>query len=214
MIDLTFDASAVGKPVATKPFDPATVSHTIDSVSVTAANKLDVVKDAPEMTGPALRFTKDSDEPHSPRVVLANVPGLVKNGKVRFTWDAEMNSFADSPKFPGFEALLTFALTDTSGKPFYNLCYLVGPDKTSGFFGALGDKIGTWTMGKKQQIEVLIDLDAGTASVKIDGNAAGTDQKFTATDGLRLIQFSDGAGLAFYGSKFTATIAHFKMTWL
>ncbi len=171
-----------------------------------------MVAGKPDFDSQALRFTKTSDEPRTPKAVLVNSPGLIKSGKVRFAWESELNSFEASAKFPGYEALLTLALIDTTGKPFYTLSYLVGPDKASGFFGSLGQKVGSWTVGKKQQIELLIDLDAGTASVKIDGATAGDDQKFTATDGLRLIQLTDGAGLAFYGSKFTATVAHFKMS--
>ena len=212
LIDLTFNAAAVGKPPATASFDLSSVNHSVESIAVTDTNKLEVVNGAPDLVGPALRFTKGSEEPRTPKTVLVNSPGLVKSGKVRFTWEAKLNSFEASAKFPGHEALLTLVLSDATGKPFYTLSYLVGPDKTSGFFGSLGQKIGSWTVGKKQQIELLIDLDAGTASVKIDGASAGDDQKITTTDELRVVQFTDGAGLAYYGSKFTATVAHFKMT--
>jgi len=41
---------------------------------------------------------------------------------------------------------------------------------------------------------------------------AGTDLHFTPADGLRVVQFTTGNGLAFYGGKFTASLANFKMT--
>jgi hypothetical protein len=212
LIELTFDPSQAGSPPPTAPFNPGAVNHSLESTVVTDANKLEVVKDVPGFSGPALRFTKESEEPRTPKAVFVNSPGLLKTGKVRFTWDAQIDSFAPSAKFPGTEALLTFVVMDAGGKPFSVFYYLVDSTSAGGTFSNGGPKTGSWKIGAKQQFELLLDLDASTANAKVDGTALGTEQKFTATDGLRVVQFADGAGLAFYGSKFTATLANFKMT--
>jgi hypothetical protein len=211
-VDMNFDNVEAGSPPPAEKFQPGTVSHSLDSVSTTGSNQLLVIKDAPGFPGKALHFVKGSPEPRTPRAVFVNQPGLVKSGKVSFTWDAALESFTSSDKFPGFEALLSFGLMDAVGKPFFNLYYLVGPDKTTGVFGSSNQKLGSWTLGTKQQFEVTIDLDSSTAIVKIDGVEVGGPISLPTPDGLRLVQFSDGTGLAFYGSQFAATIANFKMT--
>jgi hypothetical protein len=212
LIDLTFEPGQAGSAPPTATFDPAKVNHSLESVSVTESNKLEVVKDAPGFPGLALRLVKDSEEPRTPRAVFVNSPGLLKTGKVRFTWEAQIESFAPSAKFPGSEALLNFVLMDAGGKPFFVFYYLVDNTNAAGSFSNGGPKAGSWKIGAKQKFEVVIDFDASTANAKIDGSAVGTEQKFSATDGLRVVQFVDGTGLAYYGSKFTATVANFKMT--
>jgi hypothetical protein len=212
LIDLTFEPSQAGSPPPTATFDSAKINHSLESVTVTDSNKLEVVKDAPGFPGLALRLVKESEEPRTPRAVFVNSPGLLKTGKIRFTWDAQMDSFAPSAKFPGAEALLNFLLMDAGGKPFFVFYYLVDSTNTGGNFSNGGPKAGSWKIGAKQKFEVVIDFDASTANAKIDGSAVGTEQKFSATDGLRVVQFVDGTGLAYYGSKFTATVANFKMT--
>lgn len=214
LIDLTFEAQEAGQPPTTESFQMDSVNHALESASTIDSNRLEVVKDAPNFPGKSLRFIKGSDEPRTPTAVLVNKPDLLTSGKVRFTWEASLDSFTPSEKFPGFEALLTFVLMDRFGKPVFNFYYLVGKDQESGSFGYGDQKSDTWHLGEKHAFEVTLDLDKNSASLKIDGADVASDISVPATGGLRVVQFSDGAGLAFYGSRFTATIGNFKMTQL
>lgn len=214
LIDLDLAAAQAGNPPPTETFNPDSVNNAIESTTLAEGNDIQVVSDAPGFPGKALRFIKGAEEPRTPSAVLVNHPGLVTSGKVRFTWEADLESFTAGEKFPGFEALLTFVLRDGGGKPFFTFYYLVDGTEAGGTFGCGGQKLGAWSLGTKQQFEVTLDLDAGTALVKVDGEQVGEEQKIDAQDGLRVVQFSDGAGLAYYGSKFTATMAKFKMTTL
>jgi hypothetical protein len=72
----------------------------------------------------------------------------------------------------------------------------------------------SWTIGAKQQFELVLDFDTGAATIKIDGTEYPLEQKLETGDGLRIVQFCDGTGLAYYGSKFTATLGQFKMVTL
>ena len=212
LIDLNFEAMDAGSPPPVSAGSlPAT--QALDSVFTTDNNKLKVVKDSPEFPGKALQFIKGAADPRTPRAVFANTVGLVTSGSVRFTWEASMNSFEASEKFPGFESTLSFVLMDAVGKPFFNFYYLVNSSQTAGIFGSMGKKLGSWSMGSKQQFEVTVDLDNGTAVIKVDGTEVGDETiHFERGEGLRVVQFTDGAGLAFYGSRFSATIDNFKMT--
>jgi len=214
-IDLTLESSTAGSPPAVEKFEKGSTNHTVQSLAVTDSNKVEVVVNAPNFSGKALQFTKAASDPRTPWAVLVNSPGLATGGKFRFTWEAEIDSFTSKEKFPGFEALLTFVLSDKTGTPFFNLYYLVGRDESSGVFASRNLKFGTWIAGQKQQFEVTVDLDEKTATIKIDGDQVGDVIHLPATmDGLRVVQFCDGTGLANYGGKFTATLAGFKMTQL
>lgn len=214
-IDLTLESSPAGSPPAVEKFEKGNVNHSVQSLAVTDNNKVEVVMNAPNFPGKALQFTKAAPDPRTPWAVLASNPGLATGGKFRFTWEAEIDSFTSNEKFPGFEALLTFVLSDKTGTPFFNLYYLVGRDESSGVFASGSAKFGKWVTGQKQRFEVMVDLDEKTATIKIDGEQAGDVIHLPATmDGLRVVQFCDGTGLANYGGKFTATLAGFKMTQL
>lgn len=215
LIDLSFESTEPKNEPTTEPFQMGIVNHTLESISVTDTNKLEVIKDAPGFPGKALHFTKGSAEPRTPAAVLVNKPGgLLSSGKVRFSWEAATDSFTASEKFPGFEALLTFVLMDRVGKPFFNLYYLVGKDQTSGVISSGDKKFGAWNMGEKQTFEVTVDLDKKTALIKIDGSEVSEEITLPDFDGLRVVQFTDGAGLAYYGGLFTATVGNFKMVQL
>jgi hypothetical protein len=211
LIDLTFESTEPNNPPVTEPFQTTQVNHTLESISVTANNRLEVVKNAPNFLGKSLRFIKGSPEPRTPTAGLVSKPGLITSGKVRFSWSAAIDSFTPGEKFPGFEALLTFVLLDRVGKPFFNLYFLVGKDLNSGILVSGTQKFGPWQMGEKQDFEVTIDFDKKTASVSINGTQVSDDMALPDADGLRVVQFTDGTGLAFYGSQFTATMGGFKM---
>jgi hypothetical protein len=211
-IDLNLDASEVRSAPPTAPFATGAISHGLAAVNVTAENKLEVAKDAEGFPGKALRFIKGSSEPRTPRAIFVNSPGLMTSGKVRFTWESAVHSFTASPKFPGFEALMNFGLLDATGTPFFSWYYLITGDSTGGIFGCGNQKLGKWAINQKQQFEIIIDLDSHKAEIKIDGTEVGSPVDIPAANGLRLVQFSDGTGLAFYGSTYTAMMAHFKMT--
>lgn len=210
-IDLTLDTAQAGSPPPLEKFDKGAVSHTVESLAVTENNKVLVLADAPNFPGKSLQFTKAAPDPRTPWAFLVNNPNLASAGKFRFTWEACIDSFNSSEKFPGFEALLTFVLCDRFGVPFFNLYYLVSRDESSGVFASGNKKFGQWYAGQKQKFEVELDLDAKTATIKIDGEQVG-DPVPIKGEGLRVVQFTDGTGLANYGSKFTATVSHFKMT--
>jgi len=214
-INLTLESSEVGKAPSTQPFDKGSVQTEVASLVVTENNKVEVVKD-PDFTGKALRFTKTAPDPRTPWAILANDPAMASSGKFRFSWEASINSFASVAKFPGFEALLNFVLLDRTGTPFFNFYYLVGRDETSGTFGSGNRKIFTpWTAGTKQKFEVDLDLDAKTATIKIDGEQVGDPVALPPNaDGLRVVEFTDGTGIANYDGNFTATVGNFKMTQL
>lgn len=215
LIDLNFESTEPKSEPATEPFQVGIVNHTLESTSVTETNKLEVIKDAPGFPGKALHFIKGSAEPRTPAAVLVNKPGgLLSSGKVRFSWEAATDSFTASDKFPGFEALLTFVLMDRVGKPFFNLYYLVGKDQTNGVISSGDKKFGAWNMGEKQTFEVTVDLDKRTALIKVDGSEVSEEIALPDFDGLRVVQFTDGTGLAYYGGLFTATVGNFKMTQL
>ncbi len=214
-IDLTLESSTAGSPPAVEKFEKGNVGHSVQSLAVTDNNKVEVVTNAPNFPGKALQFTKTAADPRTPWAVMASSPGLATGGKFRFTWEAQIDSFNSNEKFPGFEALLTFVLSDKTGTPFFNLYYLVGRDESSGTFASGNTKFGKWMAGQKQRFEVTVDLDEKTATIKIDGDQVGDVIHLPATmDGLRVVQFCDGTGLANYGGKFTATLAGFKMTQL
>lgn len=211
-ISLNLDSAEAGSPPPTAPFALGNISQSLESVSVTESNKLQVVADAPGFSGKALRFIKGSADLRTPSATFVNKPGLAKSGKVKFSWESDIESFSAGEKFPGFEALLTFVLRDGNGSPFFTLYYLVNSSQSGGIFGSGSRKLGTWSLGEKQKVEVVVDLDAKTSLVTVDDVPLGEFETLAPTDGLRVVQFSDGAGLACYGSKFTATIANFKMT--
>ncbi len=210
-IKLELDTAEPGSPPPLAPFMAGSVGHSLDTLTATEANRVVVAKDLPDFPGKSLHFIKESSEPRTPRAVFASSHGLVTSGKVRFTWDAALESFSASELFPGFEALLTFGLMDNVGTPFFNFYYLVGKEQTSGVFGCLGEKVGEWRAGNKQHFDLLLDFDAGAATITIDGKEAGV-VKFKAPEALRVVQFSDGTGLAFYGSQYKAVISNFTMT--
>jgi len=210
-IELELSTVEAGNPPPLASFQPGVVGHTLDDLVATDANRVVVASDLPEFPGKSLHFIKGSPEPRTPRAVFASSHGLVTSGKARFTWDAAIESFTASENFPGFEALLTFGLMDNVGTPFFNFFYLVDRDQNSGVFGCLGEKVGQWTAGNKQHFDLLLDFDAGTATITIDGKEAGV-VKFKAPEALRVVQFSDGTGLAFYGGQYNAVISNFKMT--
>ncbi len=212
LIDLNFESTEPNNPPVTETFQETGTNHTLETTNVTSGNKLEVVKDVTNFPGKALRFTKTSAEPRSPAAVMVNKPGFMSSGRVRFTWDAAMESFTPGDKFPGFEALLTFVLMDRVGRPFFNMYFLVGKDQTTGVIGCADQKFGTWSIGEKLSFAVTLDLDKKTAVVEIDGAQAGQEISIPDADGLRVVQFTDGAGLAFYGGQFTATVGNFKMT--
>lgn len=214
-INLTFESSDAGSAPFTQPFNKGSVQTEVASLAVTENNKVEVVKDA-DFTGKALRFTKTAPDPRTPWAILANDPAMANSGKFRFSWEACINSFASVAKFPGFEALLNFVLLDRTGTPFFNFYYLVGRDETSGTFGSGNRKIPTpWASGTKQKFEVDLDLDAKTATIKIDGEQVGDPISLPpSADGLRVVEFTDGTGIANYDGSFTATVGNFKMTQL
>jgi len=208
-MDLT--TAEVGAPPVRIPFQPGIVGQSLDDLVATDENRVEVAKDLPDFPGKSLHFIKGSPEPRTPRAVFAGVHNLVTSGKVRFSWDAAIETFSPHEKFPGFEALLTFGLLDNVGMPFFNFFYLVDKDLTSGIFGSLGEKMGHWQAGSKQHFDILLDFDSGTATISIDENEVGTVQ-FKTGEPLRIVQFTDGTGLAFYGGQFKAVISNFKMT--
>lgn len=210
-IELDLSNAEAGTTPPLVPFQTGVVGHSLDSLVATDANRIEVAANLPEFSGKSLHFIKSSSEPRSPRAVFASTHGLVTSGKVRFTWDAAIESFTTSDNFPGFEALMTFGLLDNVGAPFFNFYYLVGKDQTSGVFGCLGEKVGEWKAGNKQHFDLLLDFDSGTATILIDEKEVGV-VKFKAPEALRVVQFSDGTGLAFYGSQYNAVISNFKMT--
>lgn len=210
-IDMNLDSAEAGSAPPIEKFQPGKDAHSLDSLYTTDRNNVVVVKDAPDFPGKALRFVKGSSEPRTPRAVFANNPGLLNSGKVRFSWESSLESFTPSGSFPGFESLLSFGLMDATGTPFFNFYYLVGKDQTSGVFGCLGEKVGSWGMGNRQKIEITVDFDAADVAIKIDDHEVGT-VKFKPADGLRVVQFADGTGMAFYGSEFSAIVSNFKMT--
>jgi hypothetical protein len=216
LINLTLESSEAGGAPSTQNFDRGTVQTEVANLLVTDKNRVEVVKDAADFPGKALRFIKTAPDPRTPWAILVSDKELATAGKFRFTWDACIDSFSSVAKFPGFEALLNFVLLDRTGTPFFNFYYLVGRDETSGTFGSGNRKILTpWMGATKQKFEVVVDLDAKTATIKIDGDQVGEEISLPPNmDGLRVVEFTDGTGVANYDGNFTATVANFKMTQL
>lgn len=214
LVNLTLETSEPNAAPMTQKYASGVVATEVDSLRVSENNKVIVVKDSPGYTGKALRFIKDAPDPRTPWAILLSDTALPATGKYKFTWESSIDSFSSSEKFPGGEALLNFVLLNRSGAPFLSFFYLVGKDEAGGIFGFGNKKLpANWIIATKQQFEVLLDLDAKTVTIKVDGDQIGEPFPLPPNaDGLRIVEFTDGTGIANYDGKFTATVANFKMT--
>lgn len=214
LVNLTLETSQPDSAPMTQKYASGVAATEVDSLRVSENNKILVIKDPPGYTGKVLRFVKDAPDPRTPWAVLLSDTALPATGKYKFTWEASIDSFSSSEKFTGAEALLNFVLLNRSGAPFLSFFYLVGKDEAGGIFGFGNKKLPVnWIIATKQQFEVLLDLDAKTVTVKIDGDQIGDALPLPpSADSLRIVEFTDGTGIANYDGKFTATVANFKMT--
>jgi hypothetical protein len=106
------------------------------------------------------------------RGTLASVGPLATTGRYRVEW----NSVQDAPSVKG----APFILSSSTGQEIARVTYsTVSSDEVLSYNGTA---FGTWTRHVTQHFEIVVDLDAQTTSLTVDGVLILSNQPFTASN--------------------------------
>ncbi len=136
-INLTLESSDVGSAPSTQSFSKGTVQTEVASLAITDKNRVEVVKDAADSPGKALRFIKTAPDPRcTPWAILVSDKELATSRQVSFHLGRQHRLVQLVAKFPGFEALLNLYSSTERARHFSTSTTSSDEDEAAGHLAA------------------------------------------------------------------------------
>lgn len=139
--------------------------------------------------------------------VMQNLNHLDR-GTVKVSWKQTIESYTQGSSKPNIETLYTMRLLNSSGQLFFHVGFL---GKKQGEGGPIiasraNGELGTWKPGQTLTFVVVMNLDANTCTISINGEVRAKDIPVNRPGALNYVQFRNGTGLGLQDGSFKLTL--------
>jgi hypothetical protein len=216
LFDVDFNDAVVDEAPPRERFDPQATNTRVQTLNEAGTNVVRVVGSLGALDDQPLMLDKAEPTPRTPEVRLVQRSGGIAQSVVQIDLDVMIDYFEASPRFPGFETLLSLNLINNAGQTFYHLGMRTTDEEgRRGSFtsSAYNGGAGRWQLGEVAHVTLWVDLGSGASRLAVDGQTIHQHDADAEVAGsaIRIIQLRDGTAYGAYDGLFTAGLDNLQV---